>query len=143
MTRHLNRDFTYSGTQTKNQLEALNDTGYFEGSIANSSFSSMLTAAAVGDSTATMEKRVRSYVDINCSHCHTGNNIPRAQFEGDLTTPLFWQNTINSTPFNDLGDPAAKVVFPGDAGKSILYQRASSLEGCCAMPPLATLKSAR
>lgn len=137
-TRHLNRDFTYTETGSPfNQLVTLNDAGYFDAAIDNTTFQAMLTAAGVTDLSATLEKRIRSYLDINCSHCHTGNSIPRARFESDLRTPLFWQNLINAEPVNPLDIAGSKLVFPGDSTKSILYQRASSLDGCCAMPPLA------
>ncbi|MDF1810761.1 MAG: PA14 domain-containing protein [Verrucomicrobiales bacterium] len=137
-TRHLNRDLFYPSTnRTANQLVTLNELGMFAQPVSNAAFPDMLTAVHVGDTASTLEKRFRSYIDINCSQCHTEGGITHARFEASLSTPLFWQNLINAAPLDPLGIDGSKIIYPGDETLSILYKRLTSLEGCCAMPPLA------
>ncbi|MGK0189877.1 MAG: putative repeat protein (TIGR03806 family) [Verrucomicrobiales bacterium] len=137
-TRQLNRDSFYPLTgRTSNQLKTLNHLGIFDPSVNEAGVSNFFTSAAVGDDTLPLEKQARSYIDSNCSQCHRPQGGTQAFFDAVLTTPSDLQNIVNGDVLNDLGISGAKVVVPGDVSKSILYQRANSLGGCCAMPPLA------
>ena len=137
-TRHLNRDFFYPATgRTANQLLTLDRLGFFSPPLDESAIPGFLTAANIADPGATLEHRTRSYIDINCSQCHLPGGPTQAQFDARLTTPLMSQNLVNAMPINNLGNPDAKIVKPGDVPNSILHSRMNSLDGCCAMPPLA------
>jgi hypothetical protein len=91
---------------------------------------------AVTNSAATLEHRVRSYLDANCSHCHRPGGGVNALFDARFDTPLASQGIVNGTVLNNLGIVGARVVAPSDTSKSILFQRDNSLADI-AMPPLA------
>lgn len=137
-TRQMNRDFLYATTgRTANQITTLNRLGFFSPSVDESRLSEMLTSRAQGETTATLERRARSYLDANCSHCHQPGTQIQASFDARLTTPPWFQNLINATPGNDLGIAGAKLVKPADLNLSVVHRRAGSTAAGVAMPPVA------
>ena len=92
---------------------------------------------SVGDTTAALVDRARSYLDADCSHCHRPSG-PGPTFDARWDTPLGSQNLIYGVlAKGDLGFDHAYVVVPKDIWRSILYQRAHSLDALVKMPPLA------
>jgi uncharacterized repeat protein (TIGR03806 family) len=65
--RHLNRDFAYPHG-SENQLAYLQTAGYLVGAPG---LEAAPKNAAWGDANAGIEALARSYLDINCSHCHS------------------------------------------------------------------------
>jgi hypothetical protein len=91
---------------------------------------------SVTNLTASLTNRFRSYIDANCAQCHRpGGTGP--SFDARYDTPLASQNIINGFVIGSLGYDNAHVVTPRDIWRSILYQRASSLDPLVKMPPLA------
>jgi hypothetical protein len=89
------------------------------------------------DTTAPLEDRVRSYLDVNCSACHRPGGPSRGNFDARLITPLKEQKLINGELIaGDLGIPGARVVVPGAPEKSILLQRMARHDAF-RMPPTA------
>ncbi len=136
--RQLNSLLTYSTTgQTDNQLRTLNRAGLFfpaidEGAIAGWSHLQALTNTA-----ASLEDRARSWLDSNCSQCHQPSGTGPS-FDARWDTPLAQQNLINALPQKGtLGIDHARVVAPKDIWRSVLYQRADSVDPAIKMPPLA------
>ncbi|MCB1207486.1 MAG: PQQ-dependent sugar dehydrogenase, partial [Verrucomicrobiae bacterium] len=137
-TRHLNRDHFYPQTgRTANQLETLASLGFFRNAPSPFAADDFLKAANLSDETESLDRRARSYLDINCSHCHLPGGPVQIPFDMRLTTPPHFQNLIGVDPGNDLGLANAKVVKPGAPGESVLLYRMSSTDTCCAMPPIA------
>ncbi len=137
-TRQMNRDLLYPATgRTANQIVTLNRLGFFSPAVNEAALSGMLTARAQGDTTATLERRARSYLDVNCSHCHQPGTQVQASFDARLTTPPWFQNLINATPGNDLGIAGARLVKPADLNLSTIHRRTGSTAAGIAMPPLA------
>jgi uncharacterized repeat protein (TIGR03806 family) len=137
-TRHLNRDLLYPVTgRVANQIETWAELGFFQNPPATPSLGGMLAAANLLDESESLERRARSYLDINCSHCHLPNGPTQASFDLRLTTPPNWQNLFNIDPDNSFGLIDQKIVKPGEPDRSILLFRLASLEACCAMPPIA------
>lgn len=137
-TRQLNHDFFYETTgRTANQLATLNRLGFFAGGIDESALPSLLTARNQADESASLERRARSYLDVNCAHCHQPGTPARAVFDARLTTAPWSQNLITAVPFNDFGIPDARLVTPGSPEASTVYHRANSVEPGIAMPPVA------
>lgn len=137
-TRHLNRDLYYPATgRTANQLATLSDLGFFTSPLNPADIPNFLTSANVADTTESLDRRVRSYLDINCSQCHRPNGPTQAQFDSRLTVPPNFQNIVNVDPTNPLSLPNPKLVEPDNIPNSVLHLRMNSLDGCCAMPPLA------
>jgi len=136
--RHLNSSLTYPGTgRTANQLVTLNRLGFFTPSIDESRLPDILTSVHIGDEGASLERRARSYLDINCAHCHQPNATTQAVFDARLETPPYYQNVINVVPNDALGITGARLVKPGDAPLSVLHRRVGSLQEGVEMPPLA------
>ncbi len=65
--RHLNKDFTYTGG-TMNQLAAWTRQSMLSG--VPSDTAQVPRNALWGDVSFSIDQRARSYLDINCSHCH-------------------------------------------------------------------------
>jgi len=137
-TRHLNRDLFYPKTgRTDNQLKTLNDLGFLSPALNNADIPGFLTSANINDPSESLERRARAYLDINCAQCHQPGGPTQATFDARLTSPANFQNMINVDPSNSLGLTSPKIIRPKNVPNSILHLRMSSLEGCCAMPPLA------
>ncbi len=132
-TWQLNGDFTYDKTgRTANQLETLADLGWFDSNYRPEHLPWFLKSRHIADSSASLEVRVRSYLDSNCSHCHQPDGV-RARFDARFTTPLAGQGLIHGP----LVEPASeKVITPGDLDLSMLKIRHGTT-GPMKMPPLA------
>lgn len=88
------------------------------------------------DATASLEERVRSYLAVNCSHCHRheGGGNSRMDLSPWLDTGA--QHLIDAAPqHGDYGMPDARIICPGDAGRSVLPVRLTS-RGAGQMPPV-------
>jgi hypothetical protein len=123
-THQLNGNFTYPSTgRTDNQLRTLKQLGMLNPAPEETSFASYLRSVAVTDTTATVQHRMRSWIDANCAHCHRPGGFGPG-YDGRFYTPLEQQNLIDTyVRFRDLEG-------------SELYQRDNSL-GDLKMPPLA------
>ena len=132
-TWQLNGDLTYEKTgRTANQLETLAGLGWFDSNYRPEHLPWFLKSRNITDTTASLEVRVRSYLDANCSHCHQPDGV-RALFDARLTTPLADQGLIHGP----LVEPAAEeVIKPGSLELSMLKIRHGST-GAIKMPPLA------
>ncbi|MCW1922275.1 PQQ-dependent sugar dehydrogenase [Luteolibacter arcticus] len=132
-TWQLNGDLTYDRTgRTANQLETLADIGWFDSNYRPEHLSWFLKSRHIDDDTASLEVRVRSYLDSNCSQCHRPDGV-RALFDARFTTPLVDQNLIRGA----LVEPAdERIIMPGDLDHSMLRIRHGTT-GPLKMPPLA------
>lgn len=136
-TRQLNGNFGYASTGvTDNQLRAWNHIGLFNTTLSEAAIPGYAKVVPVTDTNASLELRARSYFDANCSHCHRPGGAVTANFDARFDTPLENQGIVGGSVLNNLGITGARVVFPSDLAKSILYQRDNSL-ATIKMPPLA------
>ena len=134
-TRQLNSSFDYPGVGAYNQLLTLDDLGLLSPPIEEAKVPLSITNAPLHDASASIELRVRSYLDANCAQCHRPGQ-GRATIDARTSQALPWQGIVDGGVLDELGIPGARVVAPGDPSRSILYKRLNSNEGCCAMPPL-------
>lgn len=82
------------------------------------------------DLEANLEDRARSYLDINCAHCHrTGGVGGRAAFQLMETLPLKATGVIDGRPLVPLLGPDARLIIPGHPDKSELMHRITLTEG--------------
>ena len=136
-TRQLNGDLAYPSTGvTDNQIRAWNHIGLFNSPVNDAAIPGYDKLVSVTNTNATLEFRVRSYLDANCAQCHRPNGGVNAQFDARFDTPLTNQGIINGAVLNNLGVSGARVVVPSNTTASVLYLRDSSVAGI-KMPPLA------
>ena len=136
-TRQSNRDFHYlSSGVTDNQLRAWNHIGLFNPAVNESAIGGLDRLVTVTNDAASLELRVRSYLDANCSHCHRPGGA-QALWDGRIETPLTAANIINGVLLDTLDIPGARNVVPGDLTRSIMHRRANSVDPAIKMPPLA------
>ena len=88
------------------------------------------------DATAPLETRARSYLEVNCAICHVGAGGGNAKMELGFGNTLEGLHVIGDKPVHSsLGIEDARLVAPGDPGRSILYARITR-RGGDQMPPL-------
>jgi uncharacterized repeat protein (TIGR03806 family) len=119
------------------QLEWMALAGYFEPTPEPQELAAIEELAALDDSQASLEKRVRSYLDVNCSHCHGALELDRSQWDGRWTTPLAQQGIVDGPLLGDYGGENDAVVRPGDAASSVMLLRTMTTDPDLRMPPLA------
>ena len=135
-TRQLNGDFLYPASGiTDNQLRALNHVGLFTPALNENSISNYTKLVSLTDTNASLETRVRSYLDANCAQCHRPNGV-QGNWDARFETPLASQRILDGPVFNPLGIANAKEVAPGDLSRSIMYLRLNT-NTALKMPPLA------
>ena len=135
-TCELNGLFEYPAPgMADNQLRALSHIGLFTTAPIESSIPTLPKSASIHDSSASLELRVRSYLDSNCAHCHRPNGV-RANFDARLETPLVFQGLIGGALNDPLGIVGAQLIVPRDVNRSMLRHR-DSLLGTNQMPTLA------
>ena len=135
-TAQLNRDFTYPATQrTFNQLETMDHVVMF---------SSPLPGPAAGlpnltdpqDTSASLNDRARAYLHTNCAQCHQPGGQTPSTMDLRYTTSLSNTNACDVAPLEgNLGISNARLIAPGDAGRSIVINRISRRDNH-GMPPL-------
>ena len=118
---------------SKNQLQKLVEQGYL-----NSYPSSISSTVNYKDATQPLELRVRSYLDINCAHCHIDNgrcDYRAVRFEfSETTNPLNIGICVNAD--EEISPTLQKIVSPGVFSKSILHYRIESNDESVRMPLL-------
>ena len=135
-TRQLNGDLAYASSGvTDNQLRAWNHVGLFDTTLNEGSISNFDKLVTVTNLSASLEFRVRSYLDANCAQCHRPGGVP-ALWDARFDTPLVSQGIVSGTVVDALGIAGARVVYPQDLARSIMYLRLSALD-THKMPPLA------
>ena len=134
-TRQLHRRVFYPATgRSADQIETLSKLGLIQDTLSEVTLRNVRTSTDRDDPAASDVDFVRSYLDSNCSHCHTPGGT-RANFDTLLTTPLSSQNLICGPVMDDLGVPGAAVIMPGVPSRSILFERMNTTAGH-RMPPL-------
>jgi putative heme-binding domain-containing protein len=108
-----------------NQIRALTHIGILHESLF---YGPLLKLTDPHDSTADLSERARSWLHINCAHCHrfgAGGSV--ASFFA-YDQKLEESRTVNFSPSQGaFGIRGAHVVTPGDPLRSVLYYRVSSL----------------
>jgi glucose/arabinose dehydrogenase/mono/diheme cytochrome c family protein/regulation of enolase protein 1 (concanavalin A-like superfamily) len=118
-----------------NQLRAWNHVGLFTPTIDEASIPGLLRSVPLDHPTASLEERVRSYIDSNCASCHRPGGV-NAFWDARLDTPLESSGIINGTVQNLLGVAGSRVVAPQDLPRSILHRRMGTATEPYRMPPL-------
>ena len=133
-TAQLNREVEWDGVRT-HQIAALVRSGYLTNAPA--SFHATPKYAARDDADASLEWRARSYLSANCSFCHQPGGAGLGRFDARFMTPTDLAGLLGGALINDRGDPANRVLQPGDLAHSVILQRIA-VRGPDQMPPLAS-----
>ncbi|WP_458626525.1 PQQ-dependent sugar dehydrogenase [Winogradskyella sp. PC D3.3] len=141
-TRYLNTDYLYEETGlVGNQLVTLSHLGILNQTITDVDASELRSNKPINDLTASLDDRARSYLDLNCAYCHRLDNPNRTTFDLRLFNSLEATGLLTAGILNPLGiDPNEKIIYPGEASKSILFHKMNSVDQAIMMPPLAKLK---
>ncbi len=80
------------------------------------------------DESADVNERARSYLHVNCSHCHRFGGGGAALIDVRKEMRLEQSKLANERPvLGDFGIDDARIVFPGDPSRSVLLYRACKL----------------
>lgn len=135
--RYLNHDFNYTDG-VKNQLEKWTTLGILKGYDATSNVTNKI-AKWDDIHSGTLEERAKSYLEVNCAHCHRP--------EGNANTSGLFLQIADKNPesWGVLKSPVAAGkgsgdrlydVVPGKPEESILPYRMESLDLDAMMPEL-------
>ncbi|MBT4226333.1 MAG: c-type cytochrome [Verrucomicrobia bacterium] len=131
---NMNREHTY-GAITDSQVRTLSHVGF----LRNASESQSRRSGALVDpydSSADLERRVRSYLHINCACCHVRSGGGNSMMELGLANSPGKMHLIEARPQHDtFGIANAMLVAPGAPGESVLLERVNR-RGRGQMPPL-------
>lgn len=126
--QNLNFNLSYLDGGIMNQLEKWEEFGYL-----NTGFpSNIQTMVNYTDPSKPLDLRMRSYLDINCAHCHNEhghcNYLPIKLAYSETMDPLNLGicivPNINISGF--VGEEVTHIVVPGNTLKSTLYHRINS-----------------
>ncbi len=134
----LNMNYLYSDG-SDNQLDKWIAMGYLENNVPDN----IDTVVDWTDESQSLELRVRSYLDINCAHCHSDNrhcDYRPVRFAFNESSDI--TNLGVCVDADDIFDPAlTQIIKPGNAERSILMHRINTVDPSLRMPLLArTLK---
>lgn len=131
--QNLNRMMTYENG-AMNQFEKWVQMGYLSGSYP----ANIDTVVDWEDETESLEMRVRSYLDINCAHCHSDNrhcNYRPVRFAFQETDDF--TNLGVCVEAQEIFDPSLTyIVNPGNSERSIMAVRLNSVAQELRMPLL-------
>lgn len=135
--RHLNRELAYA-EGVENQLEHWQRRGFLQGLPSPEGIprNALAKAPRVGEG---LGHQARSYLDINCSHCHNPKGSARTSgLYFDPATPLGIPYGLCKQPVaagKGSGDRLVDI-HPGQPGASVLIYRMQSTDPSVMMPEL-------
>jgi uncharacterized repeat protein (TIGR03806 family) len=135
--QNLNFNYTYSN-ETKNQLIKWMEVGFADNFNLPTPTN---TAVNYEDSSQPIALRARSYLDINCAHCHTENKhcdyrpmrFAYSQTGGSLGNTNMGV-CVNTEDMQGFPSSLAKIVSPGNIYKSMLFYRINTTDETYRMP---------
>jgi hypothetical protein len=96
--------------------------------------------SALDDESASLEHRVRSYLDANCSHCHGMRQMHGTRWDARFQTPLEDAHIVDGEVNGFEGSEELRIVTPGSPERSAIYLRAASADRNHRMPPLGSAR---
>jgi len=115
-------------TTTHNQIEWLRDIGVLAGNIPddirNSQDPRVAALAHIQNTESELNHRARSYLSVNCAHCHQKGAGGTATIDLRHEASLEETKTIGTTPVQGMFQiPGGAIVAPGQPSKSVLFYR--------------------
>jgi uncharacterized repeat protein (TIGR03806 family) len=135
-TRQLNRGYDYgTGFAEYNQLLAWSAWGFLDRTFDEQDVEDAPRLAHIADDSQSLDVRVRSYWDSNCSMCHAGSAGTPAGWDARFSTPMA-QRGLDRPPQMLNPDLPELLLTPGDPQDSYVFIRSASDETGLRMPPL-------
>lgn len=130
--QHINSDYSYADG-SMNQLRKMVSMGYLSDNLP----ADIQTVVDWKDTSQPLDLRMRSYVDINCAHCHSDDRHcdyrpMRFAFNESADNINLGVCVDPETPL----PPNTKIVVPGSIDTSVLYFRVNSVAEEYRMPLL-------
>jgi hypothetical protein len=133
-TLQMNRDFHY-GAVVDNQLRAWEHAGLFSKPLP-APLEKLPRLVDPSDESKSLDRRARSYLHANCSHCHRAFGGGNANFQLLATLDLDETGILGARPtLGNLDIPDPRLVMPGNPDRSMIVHRMSRV-GTGRMPPL-------
>jgi uncharacterized repeat protein (TIGR03806 family) len=133
--QNLNNIYNYT-TGAKNQLSKWIEVGYLENSLPQT----ISATVNYNDVTKPLELRVRSYLDINCAHCHQLNShcdYRPMRFAFSETTDITNMGVcVTTEDMSDFPPALSKIVTPNNLDRSMLHYRLNTDNESFRMPLL-------
>jgi uncharacterized repeat protein (TIGR03806 family) len=119
--QNLNRDYAYAGG-SMNQLEKWKKTGYL-----NSYAAEINTTVDWTDTSQPLEVRVRSYLDVNCAHCHRPENWAHPGLNFQFSETIDPMNLgVCVEPLDFVSGEQTHIVNKGNVELSLMPYRMST-----------------
>lgn len=131
--QNMNMVKTYQDGTELNQMIKWQEVGYLEAS--NTTISALPNWK---NPNISLNKRVRSYLEINCAHCHTdGGHCSYRDIRFDYTNSGTDENLgVCEEPDENLGNGLTHLIRPGVPGRSAMYYRLNTNNESERMPLL-------
>lgn len=121
-TDQINRKYNY-GEKEDNQLRTLNHIHFFTEDIGED-YRDFYTLTNPADTSASLQKRVRSYLDANCANCHRMGGTGRAAMDLRSGIELDETNILDvPVELDDMNISGAMRIQSGEPDSSILLLR--------------------
>lgn len=134
--QNLNFNYQYN-SGSKNQLNKWVEEGYLQNNFTPPTVNN--TVVNYLDTSKSIELRARSYVDINCAHCHQNDRHcdyrpMRFAFAETANNDTNMGVCVNTSDIQGFPSSLAKVVTPGNINKSMMYYRLNTTNETYRMP---------
>ncbi|WP_291086833.1 hypothetical protein [Flavobacterium sp. BFFFF1] len=134
--QNLNFDYNY-GTETKNQLTKWIEAGYLDSNFTFPTAEN--TTIDYNDTSKPLELRARSYVDINCAHCHGVDRHcdyrpMRFAFSETKNNLVNMGVCVNTQDMQGFSPSLGKIITGGRPEESMLYYRINTTDETYRMP---------
>jgi uncharacterized repeat protein (TIGR03806 family) len=134
--QNLNWDYNY-GSTVKNQLSMWIEKGYLESNFSLPTPEN--TTVDYNDVTKPIADRARSYVDINCSHCHSIERHctyrpMRFAYSETKNNNTAMGMCVNTADMQGFPTTLNKIITPRNINKSMLYYRLNTTDEAVRMP---------
>jgi uncharacterized repeat protein (TIGR03806 family) len=133
--QNLNFGYAYEDGM-KNQLTKWIEAGYLEGNFNYPTAEN--TVIDYSDTSKPLTLRVRSYVDSNCSHCHSDSRHcdyrPMRFAFSESGNPTNMGVCVDTEDMQGFPPALSKIVTPGNINRSMMYYRLNTVDEAVRMP---------
>ena len=134
--QNMNFDLAYDGT-AKNQLTKWIEQGYLQDGFSLPTVEN--STIDYKDTSKSLDLRARSYVDINCAHCHQAERHcdyrpMRFAFNETHNNRTNMGVCVTTQDMQDFPPSLSRIVSPGSINRSMLYYRLNTTNENYRMP---------